>query len=143
MTERTQDETSQDTPDVAPEPLEAGGGRKPRRTLRRWLRRDPPAPQPSIVRVMAEWAEYQVIFNDILVRLSAQLARQAQYEKKRLKAVDQAPEQPTPEHAPPVVAGSTKAALRSRYAMQRFGGRVQALLDSKPGGNGEYDHQGR
>jgi hypothetical protein len=89
---------------------------------------------------MAEWAEYQLIFNDILTRLSAHLARQAKVDKKRLDAqVRDAPETV----AAPVSAPGGKQALRSQYAMQRFGGRIQALMDAKPGGNGEFDSQSR
>ena len=88
-------------------------------------RRDP---ELSIAQVMAQWAEYELIFNDILQRLNAQLARQAKYEKRRLEAqtAEAPPVQPvTPTYSDP------KQALRSRYAAQRYGGRIQALLNAK------------
>lgn len=59
--------------------------------------------------IQAEWLEYQVIFNDILTRWSASLARQAKVEKERATALAQA----APETEAPV---SSKAELRSRAA---------------------------
>ena len=108
--------------------------RRPWEAFRARLRRKPP-PHPSIAAVMAQWAEYELIFNDILQRLNAQLARQAKYEKAalaRLSAEGGAgggsdgsePVAPTP-------ILSTKQALRSRIADQKFGGRVAAILAAK------------
>lgn len=101
----------------------------PRRRLRSLFRRRPPAvPDPSIVKVMAEWAEYQIIFNDILGRLSSQFARQAKMEKKRLERIADAV--PVTMPTPPV-AISTKAALRTQYAMSRYGSRIEGLIRAK------------
>lgn len=96
---------------------------RPRRRFLSWLRRDP---EPSIAAVMAQWLEYELIFNDILTRLSAQLARQAKIEKKRLDR-DQGAET----RAAPLPSVSTKAGLRSQYAVSRFGSRIQAILADK------------
>lgn len=86
-------------------------------------------PDPSIAQVMAQWVEYELIFNDILQRLNAQLARQAKYEKAALARLttETAPE---PTQLPPPVLNS-KQQLRSHMAQQRFGGRVQAILAAK------------
>lgn len=112
-------------PDIASKPHRRRTGAGTLGRFRSWLRRDP---HPSIVQVMAEWAEYQLIFNDILQRLSIQLARQAKVEKKRLERLADA--QPAAME-PPVQPQTTKQALRSQYAMSRYGGRVQSLLESK------------
>lgn len=61
--------------------------------------------------IVAEWAEYQSIFNDLLQRFSAQLARQAKAEKDRVKRLSEAVE-PQAE----MRYGGSKAALRSRAA---------------------------
>lgn len=112
-------------PQGAREALPPTTRRRPFGRLRSWLSRDP---EPSVVQVMAEWAEYQLIFNDILVRLSAQLARQAKLEKSRLaRMAEEAPQM----MEPPVPVPTTKQALRTQYAMSRYGGRVQALLEAK------------
>ena len=66
--------------------------------------------------IVAEWVEYQCIFNDLLERWSAKLARDSKAEKKRIQRLDVAPEVPTPE----LVTG--KAELRRRVAgMRGFG----------------------
>lgn len=123
-----------DTAQIAREERKPTALVRPFGRLRSWLSRDP---EPSVAEVMAQWAEYQLIFNDILTRLSAQLARQARMEKKRLERIARDVPDLIPPPAPQV---SPKQALRSQYAMQRFGGRVQALLDAKDGNhesNGE------
>jgi len=82
--------------------------------LARLFRRAERAPEPTIVEIMAQWAEYELIFNDLLTRLSAMLARQAKMEKKRLERLSEA--EPTPK-APEVQQFlDGKAALRRRYA---------------------------
>jgi hypothetical protein len=75
--------------------------------------------------IRAEWAEYQVIFSDLLTRQSALLARQAKEEKRRLDrlASVQAPEASTPA---PHQGG--KASLRRRAALQKgLGGHISHL----------------
>ena len=114
--------------------------RKQKRTLLdrlRALRRAPPPPDPSIVAVMAQWAEYELIFNDILTRLNAQLARQAKADKKALERSLQ--DEPTEQHVLPLHQ-SPKAALRAAYASGRYGGRINTLLAAKEGTN-EREHQ--
>ena len=75
------------------------------------------------LQIQFEWIEYQQIFDDVLKRFSAQLARGAKAEKKRLKSA-LSPE--TPE-AQPVSSQEEKAVykarLRSRVAAQRGVGR--------------------
>lgn len=71
----------------------------------------------SNVQLQAEWLEYKLIFNDILSRFSAQLARNAKVEKKRI--VKQL-ELDVP--APPAVAPvgpRDKSELRRRAAAMR------------------------
>ncbi len=61
--------------------------------------------------IQAEWLEYQQIFESVLQRLSAQLARQARSEKLRIESL--IPEEPShrePSHR------DHKAELRSRAA---------------------------
>lgn len=112
--------------------------RKQKRTLLdrlRALRRPPPPPDPSIVQVMAQWAEYELIFNDILTRLNAQLARQAKADKKALeRALQENPEQQTV-----LPLQSPKAALRSAYATGRYGDRIGTLLAAKESNNERID----
>lgn len=82
-------------------------------------------PDPSIASVMAQWAEYELIFNDILMRLNAQLARQAKVEKKQLERLTREAGNGTPD-APVVatpVARMTKAELRAHFGPQRPGQR--------------------
>ena len=88
-----------------------------------WRRRPP---DPSIASVMAQWAEYELIFNDILMRLNAQLARQAKVEKKQLERLTREAGNGTPEHpvAAPMVARMTKAELRAHFGPQRPGARL-------------------
>jgi hypothetical protein len=106
----------------------------PRR--RWWQKAPPPPPDPTIATIMAQWGEYELIFNDILTRLNAQLARQAKmqkraFEKVKLEGEQEAVNGPSP--AIPTVPAfqSPKQALRSAYASQRFGARVQAIVSSK------------
>lgn len=64
--------------------------------------------------IQADWVEYQCIFNDLLERWSAKLARDAKAEKERIKRLDI----PTPEvHVPQVT--DTKQELRRRVANMR------------------------
>lgn len=60
-----------------------------------------------------EWLEYRLLFDDILKRLSAQLARQAKAEKNRLAALL---EQPPAAPSNPDSAPDRKAALRARVS---------------------------
>jgi hypothetical protein len=85
--------------------------------LRRIFRRNR-APDPSIASVMAQWAEYELIFNDILMRLNAQLARQAKVEKKQLERLTGDDSGPVVAPARPI-ADMTKAELRSHFGPQR------------------------
>ena len=62
-----------------------------------------------------EWAEYQQAFNDLLQRYSAQLARAAKAEKKRIERLMEAGAQPS--HRPvPQSPADRKAELRARAA---------------------------
>jgi hypothetical protein len=75
----------------------------------------------------AEWIEYKIIFEDLLTRWGAQLARQAKAEAKKLRESD-------PSEAvrpPPPPPRSQKAELRTQYALSRFGGRIQEILREK------------
>ncbi len=68
------------------------------------------------VQIQAEWVEYKMIFEDILQRFSAQLARNAKMEKKRLKRLAE----DAPTERPEVVGPrDRKAVLRSRAAAMR------------------------
>lgn len=66
--------------------------------------------------IQAEWMDYKLIFNDILGRLGAQLARQAKAEHKRLKKEIAAS---GPEAIPAPVARRDKSELRRRAAQLR------------------------
>ena len=100
-------------------------------------RRPNPTPDPSIVQVMAQWTEYELIFNDILTRLNAQLARHAKMEKKLLERTAQELGASALTNPPPAPGypPNSKAALRSQYATGRYGGRVEELLKAKAGQN--------
>lgn len=99
--------------------------------VRSWLWGDPREPEPiSILQVRAEWAEYQIAFNDLLQKFSALLARQAKAEKAR---VDREAE-PEPIAAP---VPHSKAALRSALAQRLYGDRIAHILATKNGGNGD------
>lgn len=67
------------------------------------------------LQIHAEWLEYKVIFDDILSRLSTQLARQAKMEKDRIKRISIEAEEPTRRFVP----RDRKAELRSRAATVR------------------------
>lgn len=60
-----------------------------------------------------EWAEYQQAFNDLLQRYSAQLARAARAEKKRIQRLMEAQDEPH-HRAPPSPPADRKAELRRR-----------------------------
>lgn len=94
---------------------------------------------------MAQWTEYELIFNDILTRLNAQLARHAKMEKKALeraaRELGEAPAGMGNGNQLPLPPVSPKAALRSQYATGRYGSRIAALLASKEGQN-VSEHQG-
>ncbi len=64
--------------------------------------------------IQAEWLEYQQIFESVLQRLSAQLARQAKSEKSRIDSL--IPDEPS--HREPS-RQDHKAELRSRAAEMR------------------------
>lgn len=67
--------------------------------------------------IQGEWLEYQQIFDDILTRMSAYLARQARIEKDRVKVqLEQDAASQQNQQNPPT---SNKAALRSRVAEMR------------------------
>lgn len=66
--------------------------------------------------IVADWIEYQQIFNDLLDRWSAKLARDAKAEKERIKRLDQAVQQQ--QHIPQSPP-DTKAELRKRVASLR------------------------
>jgi hypothetical protein len=70
------------------------------------------------LQIHAEWIEYQQIFDDILTRWSASLARDAKSEKKRVDRLSEGFEdQPHPTNP-----ASIKAALRTQAAtMHRVG----------------------
>jgi len=64
------------------------------------------------LQIQGEWAEYQQVFEDILTKFSAMLARQAKSEKKRIEALI-----PTEEVTAAVHGGRrSKAELRSLAA---------------------------
>jgi len=100
-----------------------------------WPFRRRPPPDPSIAQVMAQWGEYELIFNDILTRLNAQLARQAKMQKRALEKIklDGEAEPTNGAHtvAPPLAVQSSKQALRSAYAANRYGSRITAIVNSK------------
>ena len=67
--------------------------------------------------ILAEWVEYQQIFNDLLERWSAKLARDARAEKDRIKRLDIPEARVEPTQDP-----QTKPELRRRVAnMRGFG----------------------
>lgn len=69
------------------------------------------------LQLQAEWVEYKLIFDDLLKRLSAQLARQAKAEKSRLEA--QLPLGDQFSEPLPSAPASSKAELRRKAAAQR------------------------
>lgn len=71
---------------------------------------------------MAEWLEYKLIFDDILTRLGAQLARQSKAHKDSLKRnidASLAPEAPIHATSPELAHAAHKAELRQRAAAAR------------------------
>lgn len=62
-----------------------------------------------------EWAEYKQAFNDLLQRYSAQLARAARAEKKRIARLMEAQDEPF-RQPPPSSPQDRKAQLRRRAA---------------------------
>ncbi len=68
------------------------------------------------LQVQLEWLEYQQIFDDLLKRFSAQLARQEKNEKSRLQVLLGSPENSPPVRHDPA---NHKAELRSRAALLR------------------------
>ena len=76
------------------------------------------------LQIEKEWLEYKMIFEDLLQRWSASLARDAKAEKAR---IDRLNESRAPAQAPPQ---GTKAELRARFAAMRgIGGPSQTSLD--------------
>jgi hypothetical protein len=67
--------------------------------------------------ILADWLSYRLLFDDLLVRFGALLARQAKAEKARLQ--EQLAEQPTERAPAPGVNGSRKADVRRRIAEAR------------------------
>lgn len=63
--------------------------------------------------IVAQWVEYQCIFDDLLKRWSAYLARDARQEKKRIERLDVPPEQLA------LNQPRSKAELRSKVAAMR------------------------
>ncbi len=63
--------------------------------------------------IVADWVEYQQIFNDLLDRWSAKLARDARAEKDRIKRLD------VPLTTQPVPPTDTKTELRRKVAQMR------------------------
>lgn len=81
--------------------------------------------------IQAEWAEYQLIFSDLLSRQSALLARHAKAEKKRLERLQES--HPSSQAAPqlsllPSGLPSRKSELRARAADLRGLGPLRASL---------------
>lgn len=69
-----------------------------------------------------EWLEYQQIFDDLLKRFSAQLARQAKAEKTRVKRLLDPSDQPIKREPPQPPPLDPKSAVRSRVAQFVGGG---------------------
>lgn len=81
----------------------------------------------DIVRIQAEWVEYKLLFQDLLERQSAMLARQAKAEKARVARLQEdAPDRLTPPHT------SAKAAVRAQAAAMRGLAAYQRQLELKP-----------
>jgi len=71
--------------------------------------------------IQAEWFEYQQIFGDLLQRLSAQLARQAKSERKRIRRLVESSdpaEAQVPSQRELPLGSSRKSELRRRFASQ-------------------------
>jgi len=67
--------------------------------------------------IQADWVEYQMIFNDLLERWSAKLARDAKAEKDRIKRLDVA----TPVVQTPQVSDVKQELRRKVASMRGFG----------------------
>lgn len=68
------------------------------------------------VQIQAEWLTYRQIFDDVLTRLGAQLARQAKAHNEALREqLELGAQEPRVEGD----LGSRKAALRTRFAQSR------------------------
>lgn len=65
-----------------------------------------------------EWAEYQQAFNDLLQRYSAQLARAARAEKKRIQRLMEAQQEEPSRRVPPSSPADRKSQLRRLAASQ-------------------------
>jgi len=78
--------------------------------------------------IQAEWAEYQLLFNDLLLRFSALLARSAKAEKQRVRKQVE-PEAPSQRQLPLSYGKQPKSQLRSmaaaRLGLSRFQERFQ------------------
>lgn len=121
--------TEQERPTIAQEahtPVERVG---PLKRFLRWLWGHPREREPSILQIRAEWAEYQVAFNDLLTKFSALLARQAKAEKDRQKRLAESSPGPPGNGSAPVP--TSKAQLRSALAHRLYGDRISAILARK------------
>lgn len=67
--------------------------------------------------IQADWVEYQCIFNDLLERWSAKLARDAKAEKERIRRLDTA----TPVAQVPQVPDAKQELRRKVAQMRGFG----------------------
>lgn len=86
----------------------------------------------SPMQLQAEWAEYQTMFNDLLARQSALLARNAKAEKERIKKL-MAEDSPCEGGVKPPASGRSKEELRTIAANSRgLGGYVRQLQNSMP-----------
>lgn len=72
------------------------------------------------VQLAAEWLEYKLIFTDILTRFSAQLARNAKVEGKRIRKQLEG-EASAPVEAPAPIGQRDKSDLRRRAAALKLG----------------------
>jgi hypothetical protein len=74
------------------------------------------------LQIQFEWLEYQQLFDDLLKRFGAQLARSAKAEKKRVAKLFDQPKQSEPTAAVPV-GPTSKSELRARARELRNGTR--------------------
>jgi len=81
------------------------------------------------LQMQVEWIEYKLIFNDILTRFGAQLAREVQVEKRKAKREEKEQTQAAPQRVP-----SAKAAVRTRVASMLLGGRLSGGAPAVPNG---------
>ncbi len=75
--------------------------------------------------IQSDWVEYQCIFNDLLERWSAKLARDAKAEKERIKRLDSAAPAATPVEVAPQIS-DVKQELRRKVASMRGFGLMEA-----------------